>query len=356
MHHAAALVSNMPPHDRAMGCPTKKFQYGKDCICENPIQCRGLTAAFSMLNDPRSHFVRLPNYKAAPTDPYFVERNQQREAYLRYLLPHHPVEQTTLARDVALHHFHPRIVARLVSKMQKNIPKSLTEKELKRLKLTIHERDRILDQEGNFTGRCIFAPNYPMEQSKQDLKRLLRLCRTLNEASAKEKKNVDGGKASSPKPKKRKRRKFHADIRNERDLVVHDGTEDGSESTDVPTDEHALVDSLAEHNIQSLLESIIRLEPIPEYKEESTLDVCNLKEIPTQDTEVESECSSTSAEEQGESSVMHTQAIVSMQIRLEKLHTGKGKKRMSKLKAPSPFFEISVLHNEENISEPALKR
>jgi hypothetical protein len=53
---------------------------------------------------------------------------------------------------------------------------------------------------------------------------------------------------------------------------------------------------------------------------------------------------------------MHTQAIVSMQIRLEKLHTGKGKKRMSKLKAPSPFFEISVLHNEENISEPALKR
>jgi hypothetical protein len=195
-----------------------------------------------------------------------------------------------------------------------------------------------------------------MEQSKQDLKRLLRLCRTLNEASAKEKKNVDGGKASSPKPKKRKRRKFHADIRNERDLVVHDGTEDGSESTDVPTDERALVDSLAEHNIQSLLESIIRLEPIPEYKEESTLDVCNLKEIPTQDTEVESECSSTSAEEQGESSVMHTQAIVSMQIRLEKLHTGKGKKRMSKLKAPSPFFEISVLHNKENISEPALKR
>ena len=122
-----------------MGCPTKKFEYGKDCLCENPTECRGLTAAFSMLgNDPRSHFVRLPNYKASPTDPYFIERNQQREAYLRYLLPHHPVEQTTLAKDVALHHFHPRIVARLVSKMQKNIPKTMTEKELKRLKLKIH--------------------------------------------------------------------------------------------------------------------------------------------------------------------------------------------------------------------------
>lgn len=341
----------MPPYD-AMGCPTKKFQYGKDCVCENSIACRGLTAAFSMLGaDPRSHFVRLPNYKEKPTDPYFVERNKQREAYLRYLLPNHPVEQETLAKDVALHHFHPRVVARLVSKLQKNIPRTMTEKELKRLKLKVDERDKLYDEDGNFTGRCIFAPSYPIEKSKEDLKRLLRLCRTLNEAKDREKNAVES-KTSSPKVKKRKKRKFDPDIRNEGDLVVNESSsEQDREDSVQETGEDVIVDSLAEHNIQSLLESIIRLEPIPENP--PTLDddedrICNLKveSRGTQETEVESV---SSGEEAEIDSVMHNKAIVSMQIRLEKLHTGKGKNRMTKMmKKPSPFFDVSVLHEGDD--------
>lgn len=347
----------MPPYNSdAMGCPAMKFKYGKDCLCEDRVACRGLTAAFSMLgNDPRSLFVRLPNYKENPTTQYYIERNQQREAYLRYLLPNHPVEQETLARDVALHHFHPRIVSRLVSKLQKNIPRTLPEKEIKRMKLKIHERDRIYDEDGNPTGRCIFAPNYPMEKSKEDLKRLLRLCRTLNQV--KDKNNTVDAKASSFKPKKKRKRKFDPDIRSEGDLVVADRTsDDPSErfpSPEVLVEEE--VDSLAQHNIQSLLESIIRLEPIPEdFKEESTANTStaydNLKVEPGTTQETEAESVFTEEDEQSLLTQQNNTATVSMQIRLEKLHTGKGKKRISKVmnKAPSPFFEISVLHHQQH--------
>jgi len=336
----------MPPYD-AVGCPTMKFQYGKDCLCENRVACRGLTAAFSLLgNDPRSGFVRLPNYKEAlpenPLSEYYIERNQQREAYLRYLLPDHPVEKETLAKDVALHHFHPTIVARLVSKLQKNIPRTLPEKELKRLKLHIHERDRLLDESGNPTGRCIFAPNYPLENCKDDLKRLLRLCRTLNEAS-KTPNEKASSPTSSPKSKRKKRRKFDPDIRNEGDLVVTDrGVDPEDRSPSPEPEEETVVDSLAEHNIQSLLESIIRLEPIPEDLEEpNAVDHFKVETLTTQETDLESTFT------EDEESVTHNTAKVSMQIRLEKLHTGKGKKRMTKMmqRAPSPFFEISVLHD-----------
>ena len=454
----------MPPFD-AVGCPTMKFQYGKDCLCENTVACRGLTAAFSLLgNDPRSGFVRLPNYKANPTSQYYIERNLQREAYLRYLLPDHAVEKETLAKDVALHHFHPRVVARLVSNLQKNIPRTISERELKQLRLKVDMRDRILDEEGKPTGRCIFAPSYPIEQSKEDLKRLLRLCRALNAAKQKATNEV---KPSSPKPKKRKKRKFDPDIRNEGDLLVNDraGSDERDERTmNPPSDEEAIVDSLAEHNIQSLLATIIRLEPIPEdldetgtimdevlsrenepstaedvrtseeelppneelphgkelsavedrnqedvptteeelsrekelttVEDETQEDVpntdsttleedpaqeqkdpaqeekdlpqeeepavekkptqievqgnLNVHTLPTLDTDLESDSSADEAAQ----SLTHNTATVSMQIHLEKLHTGKGKNRMSKVmkKAPSPFFEISVLHYQQDLT------
>ena len=41
----------------------------------------------------------------------------------------------------------------------------------------------------------------------------------------------------------------------------------------------------------------------------------------------------------------HNDWSVSMQIRLERLHTGKGK-RWTKKRMPNPFFEISVLQEE----------
>ena len=339
----------MPPYDSVVPL---KFQYGKDCVCENRVACRGLTAAFSLLgHDPRSGFVRLPNYKQDVPEntlsEYYRERNQQREAYLRYLLPGHAVEQETLAKDVALHHFHPRIVARLVSKLQKNIPRTMTEKELKRLKIEIDDRDRILDSEGNPTGRCIFAPNYPIEKCKEDLKRLLRLCQTLNEASKNHHEKASSP-TSSPKTKRKKRRKFDPDIRSEGDLVVRrDRNVDRDECPE--PEEEVVTDSLAEHNIQSLLESIIRLEPIPEDLDDSRDDEennesCNLKveTLTTQETDLVSVLTD-------DEPITHNTATVSMQIRLEKLHTGKGKNRMTKMmqRPPSPFFEISVLHEAD---------
>lgn len=338
MSHADPIIehSTMPPYDE-VGCPAMKFKYGKDCLCENQAACRGLTAAFSMLgNDPRSGFVRIPNYKEHPESQFYVERNMQREAYLRYLLPDHPVEKETLAKDVALHHFHPRVVARLVSNLQKNIPRTVPERELIQLGLILDERDKLKDEDGNYTGRCIFAPCYPIEKSKQDLKRLLRLCRALNQ----DKKDKSSAQKSSPKPKKKKKRRFDPDIRNEDDLAYSSSRDDDrDEDRDEDTSDERL-DTLADHNIHSLLESIIRLEPIPEEGD----DVKVMELMPTLDTDLESESEEDEDEEDARPNMT---ATVSMQIGLEKLHTGKGKNRMTKItkRAPSPFFEISVLHD-----------
>jgi hypothetical protein len=324
----------MPPYDD-MGCPAMKFKYGKDCLCENRAACRGLTAAFSMLgNDPRSGFVRLPNYKEDPESQFYMERNLQRESYLRHLLPNHPPQQETLAKDIALHHFHPRIVQRLVSNLQNNIPKTLPEQQLVQLGLTLDDRDKLFDANGNYTGRRIFAPSYPIEKAKQDLKRLLRLCRALNQ----DKKD----KASSPKPKKEKKRRFDPDIRNDDDLVDRDSY-DREEQDEVTSSEER--DSLADYNIKSLLESIIRLEPIPEELDpDDNVTDKKVESLPTLDTDLESE----SDEEDTHPNPKLT-ATVSMQIGLEKLHTGKGKNRITKItkRPPSPFFEISVLHNKD---------
>lgn len=330
----------MPPYDD-MGCPAMKFKYGKDCVCENQAACRGLTAAFSMLgNDPRSGFVRLPSYKENPESQFHIDRNLQRESYLRHLLPNHPPQQETLAKDIALHHFHPRIVQRLVSKLQKNIPKALPEQKLAQLGMKLDDRDRLFDENGNYTGRHIFAPSYPIEKSKQDLKRLLRLCRALNQVK---KDTTPSPTEKSPlKAKKKKRRRFHADIRNDDDLVDRDSDDREEQDEEIASEER---DSLAEYNIPSLLESIIRLEPIPEEMDpDGNVTGKELETLPTLDTDLDSE-----SDDEDTHPNLNLKAAVSMQIGLERLHTGKGKNRMTKItkRPPSPFFEISVLNDKD---------
>ena len=68
----------------------------------------------------------------------------------------------------------------------------------------------------------------------------------------------------------------------------------------------------------------------------------------------ERECSFESFETDLSSVSALSMPSVSMQISLEKLHTGKGKKKSlaGKVlnKAPSPFFDFAVLHDDENSS------
>jgi hypothetical protein len=255
-----------------------------------------------------------------------------------------------LAKDIALHHFHPRVVQRLVSNLQKSIPKALPEEQLVQLGLKLDDRDKLFDENGSYTGRRIFAPSYPIENSKQDLKRLLRLCRVLNQG--KKGKTTTAStteKSLSPlkgKKKKQRPRRFHPDIRNDDDLADKDSNDREEQDEEITSEER---DSLAEYNIPSLLESIICLEPIPEELDPDTDDHVTamdkeVETLPTLDTDLESE-----SDEEDTRPNPNLQATVSMQIGLERLHTGKGKNRLTKItkRPPSPFFEISVLHGKD---------
>lgn len=159
-----------------------KYKGDKTCLCGHPEECRGLTAAFVLLKDGRKGFVKLPNWKDDPPSQYYVERNQQRESYLRHLLPGHPVPEPTPTKNIALHHFHPKVTGRFLDQRQKEIPKTITEEEMAHLGLPVDDCDRVIDEYGFPTGECIFVPNYPMQKVKDDLKRMILINRIVNEA------------------------------------------------------------------------------------------------------------------------------------------------------------------------------
>lgn len=150
----------------------------KSCICRNAVACKGLTAGFACLDDPRGGFVRLPRYEPNPTSSYYVERNAQRAAYLRHLLPDHVTEEETEAKHVAMHHFHAKIVSELTP--QRRFPKVLSEDDMDRLGMTKRAEERVLEDDGEPTGFYVFVPTYPIEMAKNDIKRLLGICKVLN--------------------------------------------------------------------------------------------------------------------------------------------------------------------------------
>ena len=144
----------------------------KSCICQDPVACKGLTAGFALLEDPRSGFVRLPRYEPNPTSDHYVERNARRAAYLRYLLPCHPVEEDTESKHVAMHHFHPRVVTELTP--QRRFPKTLTEEDMDKLGMVKQDENKIS------TVFYIFVPTYPIASAKNDIRRLLGICKAVN--------------------------------------------------------------------------------------------------------------------------------------------------------------------------------
>jgi hypothetical protein len=157
----------------------------KVCICGNPVECKGLTAGFSVLGDPRGRFVRLPRYEPNPSCNLEKERNARRASYLRH------VEFDILPREdkmyVALHHYHPLIVDEATSK--KNFPKTISKDVMCIVGIKGDPRDEILDEDGKPTGVYYFVPNYPIEKAREDLKRLLRICKIVNTSPTRKKRN-----------------------------------------------------------------------------------------------------------------------------------------------------------------------
>jgi hypothetical protein len=150
----------------------------KSCICRDPVACKGLTAGFAVLEDPRGGFVRLPRYEPNPTSTYYAERNAQRAAYLRHLLPGHPIAEDTESKHVAMHHFHPKIVTELTPR--RRFPKTLSEEDMNRLRMIKRDEDKVLDENGSPTGFYVFVPTYPIASAKNDIKRLLGICKSVN--------------------------------------------------------------------------------------------------------------------------------------------------------------------------------
>jgi hypothetical protein len=160
----------------------KGYKEEKACVCAHPEECRGLTAAFVLLQDPRKGFVKLPKWKDDPDTQYYIERNQQRASYLRYLLPDHPPNLPTPSKNIALHHFHPKVTQRFLDKRQKEIPKTITDMEMQYLGMELHDADRVMDEYGFPTGEYIFVPNYPLNLVKEDLKRMILINRLFHKA------------------------------------------------------------------------------------------------------------------------------------------------------------------------------
>lgn len=174
--------SGSSPSNPKVKAKGARYKGDKICLCANPDECRGLSAAFAILKDGRKGFVKLPNWREEPESQYYVERNLQRECYLRHLLPGHPVQEPTPTKNIALHHFHPKVTRRFLDKRQKEIPKTITEEEMMHLGIPANDRDRVIDEFGFPTGEFIFVPNYPVPKVKEDLKRMILINRIVNEA------------------------------------------------------------------------------------------------------------------------------------------------------------------------------
>lgn len=169
--------------------------FGKDCICGRGEECKGVSSAFSLLNDPRRGFVQLPDLVMNPETPFEQEQNNIRAAYLRHLskesalvdlLKDQSDQVDTNTRFVALHHFHPTVVDTHSAKKNSTapIPRTLKPIDIEYLQLTedITEADRVRDEFGVIQNMYYCVPCYPLSKTKNDLKRLIRIKRMVSEA------------------------------------------------------------------------------------------------------------------------------------------------------------------------------
>lgn len=131
----------------------------RTCLCGDPETCKGLTAAFCFLNDPRKQFVKLPSYHRG-------RLNLQRQAYLECLLPHHPnVATKTPTKYIAAHHFHPALVQ--THPHESIVPRTITEQEATELGVELDGTHAMFDKD--FHRVFLVVPNYPLKLAKLDL-------------------------------------------------------------------------------------------------------------------------------------------------------------------------------------------
>lgn len=124
----------------------------KTCLCDNGEACQSLTAAFSLLNDPRRKFVSVPCNR------------ESREEYLKPLLS--TPEATSSSDYIAAHHFDPNIVLHHHNALSESGNKSSTIV----LPRTISEEEAIrlgVDLQGK--KHYAVLPNYPLEKAKADM-------------------------------------------------------------------------------------------------------------------------------------------------------------------------------------------
>jgi hypothetical protein len=139
-------------------------QSTKACLCNDPETCSGLSTAFAFLDDPRKGFVRIPSYQKR-NGP-----NLTREAYLRYLLPHHPIYEDTPTDYIAAHHFPPAIVLRYEHE-QVTVPRTMTREEATELGIELNEDNAVFDEESGRT--FIVVPDYPLAKATADVVAIL---------------------------------------------------------------------------------------------------------------------------------------------------------------------------------------
>lgn len=132
---------------------------GVACLCGS-ADCAGYSSGFKLLRDSRKRFVKLPPFLEKGSSP---TRNQQRECYLRYLLPNHPVEKEAPSNFIALHHFDPTIVSQCNDK----IPLTLSCGQAVELRMKLSDKDKVVNENG--LPCFLFCPCYPPVRVKQDL-------------------------------------------------------------------------------------------------------------------------------------------------------------------------------------------
>lgn len=140
----------------------------KDCICGRGEECKGVSAAFYILDDPRSGYTQVPRYRPNTESVLDLESNRLREALLKHILPHNQLP-TSNSMFIANHHFHPKLVEQYSRGIKCTLPVSIPQEEALEYKLDLE--DQVLDHEGKPTGHVYVVPNYSFHKAKRHLKK-----------------------------------------------------------------------------------------------------------------------------------------------------------------------------------------
>lgn len=146
----------------------------RECICGRGEACKNVSTAFYRLRDPRGSFTKVPKLVTFPEYFHDLQSNDLREALLHHILPPGHVESfdnTSQAKYIANHHFHPKIVLRCAKGRRCILPKFISGQEMNRLNMNLNWRETATDSDYHPTGEYYVVPNYSFAETVSDLKR-----------------------------------------------------------------------------------------------------------------------------------------------------------------------------------------